>query len=333
MPLLVQFALAALLFYLVNWIGKHSSAYGYLQLSLFVHSDQAPAFNFILKTFTPSVFIILLATGCYALKIDKFVSGIVLVAVYYFGFRLLYNLLLGRALLLDWASLLSQTVVGIGAAYFAYIHLIVPRRPLFPDLNTIGNQLWIVVALFLYAAFNSVRSVRTSDDSSARRKKRYITSRFSSLRASYGDLITEHFSKRYMELVAYAILVNETFNRPWLARALEHAVFPWHSRTIGPMQVRTSARLSDRESVHIGVCKLNECFESSEQEMHGKTSTLYEVIRMAVAKYNRDELYVREVLQVLHVLWAQVATEYRTDFERMYAPGSFVGRPNSGGSP
>lgn len=111
-----QIALAVLLFYIVNWIGKRSSTYGYLQLSLFVRTDQAPAFNFILKTFTPTVFIIVVATTCYVLNMDKLLPGIWLVSVYYFCFRVLYNLILGRALLLNWLALCIQSIAGIGAA-------------------------------------------------------------------------------------------------------------------------------------------------------------------------------------------------------------------------
>jgi hypothetical protein len=313
----LQFGFAVLLFYALNWIGRHSSAYGYLQLSLAVQSDQAPAFNFILKTFAPTVYIILISTGCYLLNLDKIVPGIWFVAIYYFGFRLLYNIVLGRYLLLNWVSLSVQTTIGIGAAFLAYHDVIIPRRPLFPDSNTIGNQLWIVVALFLYAAFNSIR---TSDESSARRKNRYIRSRFASLQSLYGDLIKGQFPNSYMELVAYAILVYETFNRPTIVRAIEHAVFPWHSQTLGPMQVRTGARLSDRDSVHLGVSELRRCFETTAQELSGKPASRYEAIRLTLAKYNRDKNYIKEVFQVLHILWAQIAPEYRLEFENMYSP-------------
>lgn len=145
---IVHLLLAILLFYAVNWIGRHSAAYGYLQLSLVAQTDQAPAFNFILKALTPAVFTILVSAACYALNLPRLISGIWLVTVYYFAFRLLYNLALGRALLLNWLSLTLQTTVGIGAGYLMYRHLILPRRPLFPDLDAIGGQLWIVVALF-----------------------------------------------------------------------------------------------------------------------------------------------------------------------------------------
>jgi len=322
---ILHIVLAVLLFYAVNWIGKHSSAYGYLQLSLFVRSDQAPAFNFILKTFTPSVFIILVAAASYSLHFDKIVSGIWLVAVYYFGFRLFYNLVLGRALLLGWVSISAQCIAGIGAAYLVYRHLIIPRRPLLPDIDSIGNQLWVVVALFIYAAFNSIR---TGGEASARRKNRYLRSRLKALQGAYRDLITDQFPSRYMELVAYAILIEETFNRPWIAQKLERAAFPWGSQTIGPMQVHSSTQLSDRDSVHLGVRLLRGHFETTLKELSGKEAMQYDVVRLTLAKYNRDAGYIREVLELLHVLWAQVAPEYRTEFEHMYFKG-VVGQPSA----
>ncbi len=283
---------------------------------MFASTDQAPAFNFFLKALAPSVYIILVATACYRLHLDNLVRGLWLVVVYYFGFRLLYNLILSRALLLDWFALSAQTIAGVAAGYMVYRYLILVRRPLFPDLDNIGNQLWIVVALFLYAAFNSIR---TSGAASAKRKNRYLRSRFAKLRKEYGALIENQFPGRYMELVAYAILIHEGFNRPWVARMIERAVFPWGSHTLGPMQVHTTARLSNSESVHVGVSQLRQCFEETMREVVAqKPATRYETIRLAVAKYNRDEDYINELLVLLYMLWAQVAPEYRTEFERMH---------------
>ena len=216
-------ALAVVLFYLVNWVGKHSSAFGYLQLSLFARGDHAPAFNLLLKAFAPAVYVLLVATTLYSIHLDGLITRIWLVAAYYFTFRLLYNLVLGRALLLNWFSLIVQSVLGTGVAFLAYAYLILPRRPLFPDPKDVGSQLWFAIALFLYAAFNSVR---TSGEASARRKNNYLRSRFWQLRETYGDLIEGRFPERYMELVAFAVLIEETFNRPWIVQKLERLAFP-----------------------------------------------------------------------------------------------------------
>ena len=121
-----------------------------------------------------------------------------------------------------------------------------------------------------------------------------------------------------MELVTYAILIHESFNRPWVAQVIERAVFPWGSHTIGPMQVWSAKRLSDRDSVKLGVQLLISHFEKTKEELTGKRVTQYEFIRLALAKYNRDEYYIGEVFELLHTLWAQVAPEFRTEFEQMY---------------
>ena len=246
---ITHLGLAVFLFFSVNWIGEHSSSFGYVQLTLSVRGDTSPAFNFILKTLAPTAYIVLVATFFYLLHRDAFVRSVWLVAVYYFGFRLVYNILMSRARLLNWFNVAIQAALGISVAYAAYLHLILPRHPLFPGVESIGNQLWIIIALFVYATLNNIR---TSSAGSTRRKNRYLLSRFNDLRGKYGKMIDGQFPERYMELVAYAILIYETFNRPWLARSVERVVFPWLSKTLGPMQVHTKTKLSDRESVAVG---------------------------------------------------------------------------------
>jgi hypothetical protein len=319
--IVTQIALAILLFYAVNWIGEHSSTFGYLQLSLLSKRDPAPAFNFLLKTLAPTIYIILVATALYLLKRDRFVHHIWLVCAYYFAFRVFYNVLLSRAPLLDWISVAIQTATGIGAAYLAYIRLILPRHPLFPGVESIGNQLWIIIALFLYAVVNNVQ---VSTKRSVRRKNKYLRLQFAKYKEMYGGLINGQFPERYMELVTYAVLIYEGFNRPWLAQKVERIVFPWGSRSLGPMQVRTPTRLSDRESVVIGVQRLRDAFELTNQEVGTKPTPRYQILYMTLGKYNRDQTYISETCEVLHVLWAQVATDYRSEFENMYAPVTAV---------
>jgi hypothetical protein len=56
---------------------------------------------------------------------------------------------------------------------------------------------------------------------------------------------------------------------------------------------------------------LNRYFKQTSEELTGRAATRYEFIRLVLAKYNRDENYIAEVFEVLHVLWAQIALEYR----------------------
>src|SRR5258708_31875243 len=100
------FLLAIFLFLGVNWIGEHSSTFGYLRLSLHVREVPAPAFNFVLKALAPTVYIIIVAAICYVLKRDSLVRAVSLVAVSYFSFPLLFNIPLSPAVPLTPFSLL-----------------------------------------------------------------------------------------------------------------------------------------------------------------------------------------------------------------------------------
>ncbi len=330
---LLHVALAVVLFYLINWIGRHSSGLGYMQLTLFVRPDEAPAFNFLLRAVAPAVYVILAAAVLYTARLDQIVGHIWRVAAYYYFFRLAYNVALGRALLMNWALFLFQAAFGTLAAYLAYKQLILPKQPLFPDVTTVGNELWIAIALFIYATLNNVR---TSSGASARRKNRYLADRVAELRRSYSSLIVGQFSKRYLELVVYAILIHENFNRPPAIRWLERAVFPLWSRTLGVMQVQTNRRISDAESVAMGVAQLRRLFEQTQAELEPADHLLPEgiLLQRIVAKYNRDDAYVAAVSELARTLALQVATEYRVDYERLWLhPDTRDERSNTGLEP
>jgi len=199
---IIHLALAIILFFVVNWIGEHSSSFGYLQLSILPRIDQAPAFNWMLRTMAPTVYIVLIATLCYVTRHETLVRGIWLVSVFYFPIRVLYNVALGRFLLLNWISIVGQTVLGISASYLAYVHLILPKTPLLPSAESVRDQLWIIIALFFYATFNNIR---TSNASGLRRKNRYIESQFKELKQKYGSLVDGQYPMKTSPLCEPAV--------------------------------------------------------------------------------------------------------------------------------
>lgn len=99
---IIHFFLGIGLFFLINWIGKHSYSIGYLEISMFIKTEEAPALNFLIRVLTPVVYIILVSTIFYYFGLDKYVWNIFLVNIYYIVFRLLFNLLTNRGLLLNW---------------------------------------------------------------------------------------------------------------------------------------------------------------------------------------------------------------------------------------
>lgn len=307
-------SLAIGLFYLVNWIGRHSTGYGYLPLSVFVRPDVAPAFNFLLRVLSPSVFIVIVSVAAYSAGLDGLTKSIWVVAPMSAICRLLYNSVLGRARLLNYTALAVQFLVGTALSYWVYVNLVVPRAPLFPDAKSIGNELWLIISLFIYAVLNGMSF---SSSASVRRKKRYLLIQTNKFKREYGHLIDGQMSAPLLELLVYAVLVYENFNRPPFFRVFERLTPFRGVRSTGVMQVRASAPLSDAESVERGVALINSCYREVVSE-HSRSRRQDFLLRRVIAKYNRDDEYVDEVAELMREIAMQVLTEYRVDYEREF---------------
>lgn len=85
--LLVHVFLGIVLFFLINWIGKHSYSIGYMEISIFVQTEEAPALNFLIRVLTPVVYIIIVSAVLYNFGLDKFVLNIFLVNPLFQVFR------------------------------------------------------------------------------------------------------------------------------------------------------------------------------------------------------------------------------------------------------
>ena len=72
----LQFILGVLLFFLINWIGKHSYSIGYMGISIFVKVEEAPALNFLIRVLTPIVYLIIISSILYYLNLNKYVINI-----------------------------------------------------------------------------------------------------------------------------------------------------------------------------------------------------------------------------------------------------------------
>jgi hypothetical protein len=315
----IHLALALAFFWIINWIGRHAADMGYLQLSLLFRVDEAPAFNFLLRVASPAVFVTLCAIVLYAMGLDEITTNLWRVALYAYLIRIFFNLALGRGRLLNWTQQFLHIAFGTGLAYLAYKYLVVPRAPLFPDVNTIGNELWIAIALFLYAILNNVR---TSNSGSIRRKNRYIGTRFKSLKEKYGPLIEGQFEQRYMELVSYAILIYESFNRPWILRKLEK-VIPG-ARAFGLMQVNASRKISDLESVTIGVAFLKAHLAQASQELIADhPARVHSIVYRVITLFNKDQRYAHEVFELMAIIALRVAEQYRQDYQQIFGLQDF----------
>lgn len=316
----VHLALAILMFYSLNWIGKLAQPSGYLALDIFLKRDNAPAFNFIFRVFGPVVFLLIAACFLYLAKLDRFVQNIWLVIVYQLAFRLIFNLSFGRYLLLNFRRELLIWGVSIGSSWLLYEFVIQDPKYLFPDYKSIADNLWVLVALFLYSTLNNLKF---DDGESRRRKNQYLYSAYGDYKHQFHSNISDVTKNTLIESIIYSILIYEGFNRPRVARIAERLLPHWEGKSIGPMQIKTDRRISDEESVQLGAQRVanayEDAFNSGSQKAKEKNKEFnptensshrrYVILRVA-AEYNRDDTYATEIENVHDILSKEFYKEF-----------------------
>lgn len=253
--LLVQIILGIGLFFLINWIGKHSYSIGYMEISIFVKTEEAPTLNFLIRTLTPIVYIIVVSTTFYYCGFDKFVSNIYLVNIYYILFRLMFNLVTNRGLLLNWYRQFLYWITIVAISYLIYEKLIKIKANILPDFTTFANELWIIILIFIFQITNNLRF---SQEATQKRKDNYLKNRYHYFKRFYGQLIKDLTNNEILESIVYAIIIYEDFNRPRIARQIENLKFRLTKKThtLGVMQVRSDKLINDLESVVLGTEKI-----------------------------------------------------------------------------
>lgn len=309
---IIQFGLGVLLFFIINWIGKHSYSIGYMSISVFAKVEEAPAFNFLIRVLTPTVYLIISASVLYSLKLDRYVNQFYLVSLYYIVFRLLFNLLTGRGLLLNWYRQILYWISILVISYFAYTKLIVSRENLLPDFTTLANELWIIILIFLFHVTNNVR---LSTNGTVQRKEKYLTTMVNSFKNKYGSIVDEKVSNEHIKGLIYAVLVIENFNRPRLARWIEYLRYfiTRKPHTLGIMQYYSFKYINDTESVILGIEKINSVYETSISEFkNGNKEEYYGdwTIRNELANaYNTGSEYNEDVQE----MWREIMDKFYPD--------------------
>lgn len=296
---LVQFTLGVVLFFLINWIGRHSYSIGYMGISIFVKVEEAPALNFLIRVFTPIVYLIIISSVLYYFNLDNYVNNIYLVNIYYIIFRLFFNLITSRGKLLDWYRQILYWSTIIIISYLVYDKIIRIKENILPDFTTIANELWIIILVFIFQLTNNIRF---SQNGTVRRKEKYLKSRYRHFNKLYGELIKDQTKNEALESVVYAILIYEDFNRPKVIRLIENMKhrFSNKSHTLGVMQVKSDKLLSDKESVILGTTKIVNSYRKYLKKNSFEGEEVYEwsVISSIISDYNVGSEYSYEVSEL-----------------------------------
>lgn len=306
---MVHILLALVLFRLVNWLGEHATDFGYASTTLFEEPTESLALNFLIRALAPSVYVVALGAIAVASGYPELRVGVYWIAIYYYCIRAAYIFAVNMQLLVNWYRFFRHAIVGLIAVWLAYDALILPNRSLLPDLDAAGNELWLAILAFIYAASNRVT---VSDGGGARRRNSFVKASFDRAKKSFGELIDGPIADERLKLIAYSILIYEDYCRPPTVRLLERLIFWREHVTTGVMQVSSRAPLTDAESVRLGVKKLSESW------LHHSENEPYLRVRETIADYNRDDEYVGKVLEVMEVVAKRAAPEFFAAYNGLY---------------
>ena len=215
--LISHFAFAIVLFFGVNWIGKHAVDFGYTSMTLFEEPNESVALNFFLRAMAPAVFIIAISAIAVAIGRPDWRIDTYWVTVYYYLLRGIVIFLLNRQRLISWPKFAFHAAIGIISAVIAYRYLILPNRSLLPNMEQAGNELWLAILAFLYAVSNKVP---VTGGPGARRRNNFVSTHYSHARARYGNIIDAKASDEALKLIIYGVLIYEDYARPVAIREI-----------------------------------------------------------------------------------------------------------------
>lgn len=307
--ILTHLILALVLFRLVNWIGEHATDFGYSSTTLFEEPNESLALNFFIRALAPAVFTVALSAASVAAGYADLRIGIHWVAIYYYAIRAIYIFAMNMQQLVSWPRFVLHAGVGLTAAWLAYQSLILPNRSLLPNLDSAGNELWLAIFAFLYAAANKVTMSGGPGD---RRRNAFIQRGYDRANHLFGALINEKISNDKLQLITYAILIYEDYCRPPSIRVLERLCFWKRERTTGIMQVKSSKSLTDKESVELGIDHLSASWQINSKE------NLWNQAVSTVHDYNKDSNYSSRVFEIMEILAKRAAPRFRPAYNSIY---------------
>lgn len=301
-------AASVLLFFCVNWIGKHAVDFGYTSTTLFDEPAESAALNFLIKTLAPAVFTVIVSAVLISYGADNYRILIYHVAFYYYAVRASAIFFPKKQELVNWNKFLLHSIAGIIFAKLAYDNLILPKKSLIPDLNSAGNEVWLAITGFIYAVANKIP---TNKAPSARRKNTYISNKYKYACANFHDIIDNSTPSKSLKLVIYAIIIFEDYARPSTIRNLERFIF-WRPKSTGVMQVKSDKTLSDQESVEVGVSAIVNYWNLNTQD--NEYLKCYETI----AFHNKDSDYISRIIEIMEVIALRVDIEYKDTWDNLF---------------
>jgi hypothetical protein len=261
---IIHFFVALIEFFVINWLGKHSVSSGYYSLTFIQGIEEAPLFNVMFRVLAPTAYLIITGAIWYAAGLDDVVRDYWHVTAFYFLIRWTYNFAVGRWKLLRLSNQLIVATLAMALSFVVSRELLVNKEIILPSTRGLTDQLWIILIGFVYLALRGIEWP-TLGKSNDEKREEYVRAQYTALKRRFGEIVSKTAANRPSELVSYAVMIYESFNRPRIYQWVENFVlFPaGRARTLGPMQVTTTLRLPDEELVRLGVERVNANFDTA----------------------------------------------------------------------
>lgn len=299
-----HFLLALFLFFVVNWIGRHAMSIGYVQMSVIVQHDNAPAFNFLFRILSPIVYLVICATLLQYLNCS--IKYCYFIVIDYWIIRVLFINFTNRIVLTNWKTQFLYWISSIGLALWIY-KLLEDVEAILPTPRALLDQLWILIILFVYSIFNKIEH---SNASTIRRKNNYLRLKYHKFNQKYGADIVAFFHNNVYEAITYSIMIYEDFNRPYIIRCLEYFVFKLRKGvySLGIMQFSTDKYITDNDSLVLAMKKIardgKAIIEDTDKQYYYNENYLQGFAHLIANKYNSgDNTYGIEVAEVFDYIY------------------------------
>ena len=134
--------------------------------------------------------------------------------------------------------------------------------------------------------------------------KKYIETKYNYFKKEFEEIIDKNSPNQELKLLIYSIMIYENFSRPKVYRFFED-ISPG-TKTRGIMQVKSSKKITDVESLQKAIVEINRNYRMELLEYiadNGKSDSLPKYrFDSIVEKYNNDVDYVGEVMEIYSIL-------------------------------
>lgn len=316
--ILFNLAMAVVLFFLNGWLGKlqygiDELSFEYGSISFFDTDSQNFSGNFFQKIVNPTIFLAVVASVTQGICPLDLVGSLWLIVPMFWGIRLLYMIFKSRLRILNlkwegFACVLSL-ILGEGVFWGLIRELIRQEEPIWISPTALRDAIWFAILAYLArTAWMIMKKLYAGKNLYPQEAlEAYVMKRYDAFSRKFGTYIEEQVAEKYGEKLSkddqerfirtiYAIMIYEDYNRPYPTRVLERiakaTIFRRREMTLGVMQARAKAVISDCESIKIAMETLSGPFLSGEPDPEMR----------AAEAYNSGENYAREVRGIYDML-------------------------------